>query len=148
PVIIAYRNGGPVRLQDVADVLEDVENTRQAGWMNETPAIVVNIQRQPGANTIQVADRIKQLLPQLQASLPPSVQVSVLTDRTETIRASVRDIQFELVGTIGLVVLVIFMFLRNLSATIIPSVAVPLSLVGAFGLMYLFGFSLNNLTLM
>src|SRR5262249_7042895 len=147
-VIIAYRNGGPVRLQDVADVLQDVENSRQAAWMNETPAVVLNVQRQPGANTIQVADRIKQLLPQLRASLPPSVQVSILTDRTETIRASVSDIQFELVLTIGLVVLVMFLFLRNLPATIIPSVAVPLSLVGAFGLMYLAGFSLNNLTLM
>jgi multidrug efflux pump len=147
-VIIAYKNGGPVRLQDVADVVQDVENSRQAAWMNETPAVIVNVQRQPGANTIQVADRIKQLLPQLTASLPPSVKVSILTDRTETIRASVSDIQFELVLTIGLVVLVIFMFLRNLSATVIPSVAVPLSLIGAFGLMYLSGFSLNNLTLM
>src|SRR5262249_4599081 len=147
-VIIAYKNGGPVRLQDVADVVQDVENSRQAAWMNETPAVIVNVQRQPGANTIQVADRIKQLLPQLTASLPPSVKISILTDRTETIRASVSDIQFELILTIGLVVLVIFLFLRNLSATIIPSVAVPLSLVGAFGLMYLWGFSLNNLTLM
>ena len=112
------------------------------------PAVIVNVQRQPGANTIQVADRIKALLPQLKASLPPSVQVSILTDRTETIRASVSDIQFELMLTIGLVVMVMFLFLRNLSATIIPSIAVPLSLVGAFGIMYLMGFSLNNLTLM
>src|SRR5207249_7341370 len=123
-------------------------NSRQAAWTNETPAVILNVQRQPGANTIQVADRIKALLPQLRASLPATVNVSVLTDRTETIRSSVSDIQFELVLTVGLVVLVMFLFLRNLPATIIPSVAVPLSLVGAFGLMYLFGFSLNNLTLM
>jgi multidrug efflux pump len=148
PVIIAYRRGAPVRLQDVADVAEDVENSHQAAWMNETPAVVLNVQRQPGANTIQVADRIKALLPQLRASLPANVQVSVLTDRTQTIRASVSDIQFELVLTVGLVVLVMFLFLRNLPGTIIPSVAVPLSLLGAFGLMYMFGFSLNNLTLM
>src|SRR5499426_2356525 len=148
PIIIAYRKGAPVRLQDVADVLEDVENSRQAAWMNETPAVILNVQRQPGANTIQVADRIKELLPQLRASLPATVRVAVLTDRTETIRASVADIQFEMVLTIGLVVMVMFLFLRNLPATLIPSVAVPLSLVGAFGLMYLIGFSLNNLTLM
>jgi len=148
PIIIAYRKEAPVRLQDVADVVEDVENSRQAAWMNETPAVILNVQRQPGANTIQVADRIKALLPQLKASLPATVQVAVLTDRTETIRASVADIQFEMVLTIGLVVMVMFLFLRNLPATLIPSVAVPLSLVGAFGLMYLIGFSLNNLTLM
>ena len=148
PIIIAYRNGGPVRLQDVAEVTEDVENSRQAAWTNETPAVILNVQRQPGANTIQVADRIKALLPQLKASLPPTVQVDILTDRTETIRASVSDIQFELMLTVGLVVLVMFIFLRNLPATVIPSVAVPLSLVGAFGMMYMMGFSLNNLTLM
>src|SRR5205823_5504124 len=113
-----------------------------------TPAVILNVQRQPGANTIQVADQVKVLLPQLKASLPATVQVAVLTDRTETIRASVADIQFELMLTVGLVVMVMFLFLRNLTATIIPSVAVPLSLVGAFGLMYLCGFSLNNLTLM
>jgi len=132
----------------VADVIDDVENASQAAWMNETESVIVNVQRQPGANTIQVADRIKVLLPQLKASLPPSVQVSILTDRTETIRASVSDIQFEMVLTIGLVVMVMFLFLRSISATIIPSIAVPLSLVGAFGIMYLIGFSLNNLTLM
>ncbi len=148
PVIIAYRKGAPIRLSDVADVVEDVENSRQAAWTNETPAVILNVQRQPGANTIQVADRITALLPQLKASLPATVDVSVLSDRTETIRASVADIQFELMLTVGLVVLVMFLFLRNLPATIIPSVAVPLSLVGAFGLMYMFGFSLNNLTLM
>ncbi len=116
--------------------------------MNETPAVILNIQRQPGANIIAVVDRIKALLPQFRASLPSSVEVSILTDRTTTIRASVSDVQFELVLTIGLVVMVMFIFLRNLAATIIPSIAVPLSLVGAFGLMYLMGFSLNNLTLM
>jgi multidrug efflux pump len=147
-MIIAYRNNGPVRLSDVATIVDDVENVRQAAWINETPAVIVNIQRQPGANIIAVVDRIKALLPQLQASLPSSITVKILTDRTNTIRASVADVQFELMLTIGLVVLVIFLFLRNLSATIIPSIAVPLSLVGTFGVMYLLGYSLNNLTLM
>jgi multidrug efflux pump len=148
PIIIAYRNGAPVRLDDVADIMDDVENAQQAAWTNDQPAVILNVQRQPGANIITVADRIKTLLPQLTASLPPSVQVSILTDRTETIRASVDDTQFELMLTVGLVVMVIFLFLRNLAATVIPSVAVPLSLVGTFGAMYLLGFSLNNLTLM
>jgi multidrug efflux pump len=148
PIIIAYQNGAPVRLSDVADVIDDAENVQQAAWMNNTPAVILNIQRQPGANVIQVVDRIKTLLPQLRSSLPPSVQVSILTDRTTTIRASVRDVQFELILAVGLVVMVIFLFLRNLSATVIPSVAVPLSLVGTFGAMYLIGFSLNNLSLM
>ncbi|PYV32742.1 MAG: acriflavine resistance protein B, partial [Acidobacteria bacterium] len=148
PMIIAYRDGAPVRLSDVADVVDDVENARQAAWMNAAPAVILNIQRQPGANIITVVDRIKTLLPQLTASLPSSVQVSVLTDRTTTIRASVSDVQFELMLTVALVVLVMFLFLRTLSASIIPSVAVPLSLVGTFGVMYLLGFSLNNLTLM
>jgi len=147
-MIIAYRNNGPVRVSDVATVVDDVENVRQAAWINETSAVIVNIQRQPGANIIAVVDRIKALLPQLQASLPSSISVKILTDRTNTIRASVSDVQFELMLTIGLVVLVIFLFLRNLSATIIPSVAVPLSLVGTFGVMYLLGYSLNNLSLM
>ena len=129
-------------------MIDDTENVRQAAWMNGTPAVIVNIQRQPGANIIAVVDRIKALLPQLQASLPSSIQVKILTDRTNTIRASVSDVQFELMLTIGLVVLVIFLFLRNLSATIIPSIAVPLSLVGTFGVMYLLGYSLNNLSLM
>ena len=124
------------------------ENVRMAAWMNGTPAVILNIQRQPGANVIQVVDRIKRLLPQLRGSLPSTVQVSILTDRTTTIRASVRDVQFELMLAVALVVMVIFLFLRNLSATIIPSVAVPLSLVGTFGAMYLLGFSLNNLSLM
>ena len=147
-LVIAYRNGAPVRLSDVAEAIDDVENVRQAAWMNNTPAVVLNIQRQPGANVIEVVDRIKRLLPQLQSSLPPSVKVSVLTDRTTTIRASVRDVELELMLAVALVVLVIFLFLRNLAATTIPSVAVPLSLVGTFGVMYLIGFSLNNLSLM
>jgi multidrug efflux pump len=148
PLIIAYRNGAPVKLAQIADVIDDVENVRQAAWMNETPAVIMNIQRQPGANIIQVVDRIKLLLPTLTATLPKSIDVQILTDRTNTIRASVEDVQFELILTVGLVVMVIFLFLRNLSATIIPSVAVPLSLVGTFGLMYMLGYSLNNLTLM
>src|SRR5579871_4399938 len=147
-MIVAYRNGAPVRLQDVADVVDDVENQRQAAWMDNTRAVIVNIQRQPGANIISVVDSIKALLPQLQTSMPQSVQMKILTDRTTTIRASVEDVQFELMLTIVLVVAVIFLFLRNLSATVIPSVAVPLSLVGTFGVMYLLGYSLNNLTLM
>jgi multidrug efflux pump len=148
PLVIAYRNGAPVLLSDVAEAIDDVENVKQAAWMNDTPAVVLNIQRQPGANVIEVVDRIKRLLPQLQSSLPPSVKVSVLTDRTTTIRASVRDVEIELMLAVALVVLVIFLFLRNLAATTIPSVAVPLSLVGTFGVMYLIGFSLNNLSLM
>ncbi|HST09412.1 MAG TPA: efflux RND transporter permease subunit, partial [Terriglobales bacterium] len=147
-VIVASKNGAPVRLSDVANVIDGAENARQAAWMNLTPAVIVNIQRQPGANIISVADRIKKLLPRLQSSLPSSVKLTILTDRTQTIRASVDDVQFEMLLTIGLVVMVIFLFLRNLSATVIPSVAVPLSLVGTFGVMYLLGYSLNNLTLM
>ena len=147
-LIVAYRNGAPVRLSEVAEVIDDVENTKQAAWMNETPAVIVNIQRQPGTNVIEVVDRVKKLLPQLQSTLPSSVQVSVLTDRTTSIRATVRDVQFELVLAVGLVILVIFLFLRTVPATVIPAVAVPLSLVGTFGVMYLMGFSLNNLTLM
>ncbi len=147
-VVVAYKNGAPVRLSDIATAIDSAENVKQAAWMNTTPAVIVNIQRQPGSNIISVADRIKLLLPQLQASLPAAVKVQMLTDRTETIRASVKDVQFELMLTVGLVVMVIFLFLRNLSATVIPSVAVPLSLVGTFGVMYLLGYSLNNLTLM
>jgi multidrug efflux pump len=147
-VILAYHNGSPVKLSDVATISNDVENVRQAAWMNETPAVIVNIQRQPGANIIQVVDRVKKLLPLLKSNLPAAVQVDVLTDRTTTIRASVKDVEFELLLTVALVVMVIFLFLRNVSATIIPSVAVPLSIVGTFGVMYLAGFSLNNLTLM
>ena len=147
-IVIAYKNGAAVRLSDVASAVDSAENVKQAAWMNTTPAVILNIQRQPGANIISVADRIKQLLPQLQASLPSAVKVQILTDRTETIRASVKDVQFELMLTIGLVVMVIFLFLRNFSATVIPSVAVPLSIVGTFAAMYLLGYSLNNLTLM
>ncbi|MDQ5986097.1 MAG: Multidrug resistance protein MdtB [Syntrophus sp. SKADARSKE-3] len=147
-LVVAYRNGAPVMLSDVAETYDDVENVKQAAWMNETPAILLNIQRQPGANVIEVVDRVKNLLPKLQSSLPPAIKVSILTDRTTTIRASVHDVQFELMLAIGLVVLVIFLFLRNLPATTIPSVAVPLSIVGTFGIMYLWGFGLNNLSLM
>jgi multidrug efflux pump len=148
PIVIAYRNGSPVRLSDVATVSDGVENVMQAAWMNQDPAVIVNIQRQPGANIISVVDRIKKLLPQLQAGLPAAVNVSILIDRTQTIRASVKDVQFELMLTVALVVMVIFLFLRNLPATTIPSVTVPLSIVGTFGVMYLLGYSLNNLTLM
>ncbi len=148
PLIIAYRNGSPVRLADVANVIDDTENVRQAAWVNQTPAVILNIQRQPGANIIAVVDRIKTLLPQLRASLPSAIKVAILTDRTTTIRASVHDVEFELLLTIGLVVMVIFLFLRTAAGTVIPSVAVPLSLVGTFGAMYLLGYSLNNLTLM
>src|SRR5437667_262880 len=147
-LVVAYKNGAPVRLSDVASAVDSAENVKQAAWMNTTPAVVVNIQRQPGSNIISVADRVKTLLKQLQSSLPAAVKVQILTDRTQTIRASVEDVQFEMMLTIGLVVLVIFLFLRNLSATVIPSVAVPLSLVGTFGVMYVLGYSLNNLTLM
>jgi multidrug efflux pump len=148
PVVVAYRNGAPVVLSDVATVIDGAENIKQAAWMNDVPAVIVNIQRQPGANIIQVVDSVKALLPQLQSTLPPAIQVSVLTDRTITIRASVKDVQFSLMLTVALVVMVIFLFLRNLSATIIPSVAVPLSLIGTLAVMYLVGYSLNNLTLM
>jgi multidrug efflux pump len=148
PLVVAYRNGAPIKLTDVARVVDDVENVRQAAWMNNTPAVILNIQRQPGANIITVVDRIKALLPQLTSTLPSSIDVRILTDRTTTIRASVSDVQFELLLTVALVVMVMFLFLRNIPATIIPSVAVPLSLVGTFGAMYLFGYSLNNLTLM
>ena len=147
-LIVAYRNNAPVKLSDVAEAVDDAENVKQAAWMNGDPAVIVNIQRQPGANVIEVVDRIKRVLPQLQGTLPPAVKVSILTDRTSTIRASVHDVQFEMMLAVALVVLVMFLFLRNASATIIPSVAVPLSLVGTFGAMYLLGFSLNNLSLM
>ncbi|WP_137819799.1 MdtB/MuxB family multidrug efflux RND transporter permease subunit [Pseudomonas sp. 2FG] len=147
-LVVAYKNGAPLRLQDVASIDDAAENVRLAAWANTTPAVVLNIQRQPGANVIEVVDRIKALLPQLQASLPGSLEVQVLTDRTTTIRASVADVQFELVLAVCLVVMVTFLFLRNFSATLIPSLAVPLSLIGTFGVMYLAGFSVNNLSLM
>jgi multidrug efflux pump len=148
PLIIAYKNGAPVRVSDVATVFDGAENAKQAAWANEHPAVILNIQRQPGANIIAVVDRVKKLLPQLQASLPSAVQVQILTDRTTTIRASVEDVQFSLVLTIALVVMVIFLFLRSARATVIPALAVPLSIVGTFGVMYLLGYSLNNLSLM
>jgi multidrug efflux pump len=147
-LVIAYRNGAPVRLKDVAKVTSGAENTELAAWANRTPAVILNIQRQPGANVIQVVDNIKKLLPQLTATMPPSVTTAILTDRTGTIRASVSDVEFELGLAVALVVLVIFLFLRNIPATIIPSLSVPLSLVGTLAVMYLLGFSLDNLSLM
>ena len=147
-LVIGYRNGAAIRLTDVADVVDGAENVRQAAWMNDTPAVIVNIQRQPGANIIAVVDSIKAILPQLQAALPAAVDVHVLTDRTTTIRAGIEGVQHELLLTIGLVVFIIFLFLRDVTATVIPSVAVPLSLVGTFAVMHALGYSLNNLTLM
>src|SRR3979411_1349981 len=147
-LVIAYRNGAPVLLSNVAKATEGAENTRLAGWMNTTEAVIMNVQRQPGANVIEVVDRIQALLPQLRAALPAAVDVEVLTDRTNTIRASVADVEFELAIPVVLVVLVIFLFLRSASATVIPSLSVPLSLVGTLAVMYLDGFSLNNLSLM
>src|SRR5579871_1231404 len=148
PLIVAYKNGAPIKLADVATILDDTENTRQAAWVNQTPAVILNIQRQPGANIIAVVDGIKKMKQQLTSTLPASIHVGILTDRTNTIRASVSDVQFELMLTVALVVMVMFLFLRNLAATIIPGIAVPLSLVATFGVMYLLGYSLNNLTLM
>jgi len=147
-LIVAWRNGAPVRLGDVAAVEDGAENRYLAAWVDRQPAVLVNIQRQPGANVIAVADQVKALLPQLTANLPAAAQVRVLTDRTESIRASVRGVQWELAFAVALVVLVTFLFLRNLQATLIPALAVPLSLIGAFGFMYLAGYSTNNLTLM
>jgi multidrug efflux pump len=147
-IVVAYKNGAPVRLGDVAELTDSAENTRLAAWMNSSPALLINVQRQPGANVIEVVDSIQQLLPSLRAALPAGVDVAVLTDRTTTIRASVEDVQLEMLLAVALVVLVIFLFLRNLPATIIPSLSVPLSLVGTFAFMYLAGFSLNNLSLM
>ena len=147
-VIVAYRQGNPVRLRDVATVVDGAENTALAAWMNTTPAVIMNIQRQPGANIIGVVDHVKQILPQLQQALPSTVKLVILADRTVTIRASVADVQYELLLTVALVVMVIFLFLRTLAATIIPAIAVPLSIVGTFGVMYLLGYSLNNLSLM
>ena len=147
-VVVAYKNGAPVMLTDVARITDGVENTKLAAWMNETPAVIVNVRKQPGANTIAVVKEIEELLPQLRSNLPISIQLHTLSDRTTTIRASVKDVQFELMLTISLVVLVIFLFLRSLTATIIPSVAVPLSLIGSFAVMAAMGFSINNLTMM
>ncbi|MES1993710.1 MAG: multidrug efflux RND transporter permease subunit [Pseudomonadota bacterium] len=147
-MVVAYRSGAPVRLHQVAQVVRDVENTHQAAWFGTEPAVLLNIQRQPGANVIEVVDRIKELLPRLQEALPAAVTLTVFSDRTTNIRASVADVQFELMLAVALVVMVIFLFLRNLTATVIPSIAVPLSLIGTFAFMYLAGFSVNNLTLM
>jgi multidrug efflux pump len=147
-LVIAYRNGSAVRLSDVANVVEGAQNDKLGAWMNTVPAVILNIQRQPAANVIEVVDRIKALLPQLQAALPPAIDVAVLTDRTVTIRASVRDVAFELTLAVVLVVLVIFVFIRSTRATIIPSLSMPISLIGALGAMYLLGFSINNLSLM
>ena len=148
PLIIAYRDGAPVRLSDVAQVIDGVENAELAGWANGHRAVILNVQRQPGANLIAVADRVHALLPQLTASMPRGIDVKVLTDRTETVRASVEDVERTLLITIALVVAVIFFFLRSVRATVIPGVAVPLSLIATFGVMLLLGYSLNNLTLM
>src|ERR1700689_4327312 len=147
-VVVAYRNNAPVFLHDVAKIVDGVENTRQAAWMNQTPAVILNVQRQPGANTISVVKSIQLLMPQLQANLPSGIEITTLTDLTTDIKASVADVEFELMLTIALVVMVIFLFLRNLYATIIPSVAVPLSIVGTFAAMYALGYSLDNLSLM
>ena len=147
-IIIKMVNGRTVRLKDVGEVVDDVENVHLAGWVNNSPAVIVDIQRQPGANIIQTADRVKALLPRLRTTIPPSISIKVFSDRTEMIRASIHDVQFTLLLTIGLVVMVIFVFLRTLWATVITSVALPLAIVGTFGLMYLLGFSLDNLSLM
>src|SRR5690606_30418484 len=147
-LVLSWRDGAPLRLGDVATITDGAENRQLAAWSGTTPAVLVNIQRQPGANVIAVVEQVRSLLPQLQAALPAGVRMEVLSDRTESIRASVRGVQKELVLAIGLVVLVTFVFLRNIPATLIPSVAVPLSLVGTFAVMLLAGFSLNNLTLM
>jgi len=147
-LIIAYRNGAPVKLAEVANVIDDVENIRQAAWRDTTPAVLLNIQRQPGANIIEVVDRVQAMLPQLEESLPADIRVEVLTDRTTTIRASVESVQHELLLTIGLVILVIYSFLHSFRATVIPSAAVPLSIVGTFGIMYLLGYTLNNENIM
>ena len=147
-VVVAYRNGAPIMLTDVAKVIDGVENAQLSAWMNEVPAVIVNIQRQPGANIIKVVDSITGLLPKLRATIPAVIKVAVLTDRTTTVRASVKDVEFELILCVALVVAVIFVFLRTFAATVIPGVAVPLALVGTFGVMYALGYSLNNLTLM
>ncbi|MGC2622013.1 MAG: efflux RND transporter permease subunit, partial [Candidatus Acidiferrales bacterium] len=147
-VLVAWKNNEPVFVKDIANVINGVENRTEAAWMNTTPAVILNIQRQPGANTISVVKSIKKILPQLEANLPAAIQITTLTDLTTSIQASISDVEFELMLTVGLVVLVIFLFLRSLYATIIPSVAVPLSLVGTFAVMYMLGYSLDNLSLM
>src|SRR5579862_1909124 len=148
PVIVAYRNGSPIRLGDIGEAIDNVENTHLAAWVDGNPSVILDIQRQPGANIIETADRVKALLPRLRASIPPSVKVAIFTDRTDTIRASVSDVQFTLILTVFLVVMVMFVFLRKFWATVIPSVALPLAIIGTFGVMKLVGFSLDNLSLM
>ena len=147
-LIVAWRGGAPIRLSDIAETIDGAENAHLAAWADQTPAVILSIRRQPGANVIETVDRIRQILPQLQATLPESINVKILTDRTTTIRASVADVRFELMLSVALVVMIIFLFLRNVRATIIPGIVVPLSLIGTFGVMYLAGFSINNLTLM
>jgi multidrug efflux pump len=148
PVIVTYTNGSPVRLGDIGEVIDNVENVRLAAWVGNTPSVILDIQRQPGANIIETADRVKALLPRLSASIPPAIKVSIMTDRTATIRASVHDVQFTLILTVFLVVMVMFVFLRKFWATVIPSVALPLAIIGTFGVMKVVGFSLDNLSLM
>src|SRR5262249_40585004 len=147
-LIVAYRNGSPVRIRDIGNVIEGPENDLLAGWFNNQRAIILAVQRQPGANVIETVDRIKTLLPQLQASLPPAIKLNIVSDRTQTIRASVDDVQFTLLLTVALVVMVIFIFLRNFWATVIPAITVPLSLIGTFAVLYALGYSLDNLSLM
>ena len=147
-LIVAYRNGSPVRIRDIGKAIDGPENDLLAGWFNQNRAVILGIQRQPGANVIATVDRIKALLPQLEASIPPAIKVSILSDRTQTIRASISDVQFTLMLTVALVVMVIFLFLRNLWATVIPAITVPLSLVGTFAVLYVLGYSLDNLSLM
>src|SRR6201981_2177121 len=148
PLIVTYRNGAPVYLRDLGKVFDSVENRKVAAWYNRKPSVVLAVQRQPGANVVEVVDAVKAILPQLQTQIPPSVKLEILFDRTQSIRESVKDVQFTLVLTIGLVILVIFLFLRNLSATVIPSLALPMSIIGTFAIMYLLGYSLDNLSLM
>ena len=147
-IIVAYTNGSPVRVSDIGDVIDNVENVHLGGWVDGQPSVILDIQRQPGANIIETASRVKALLPKLEASIPPTVKVAILTDRTETIRASIADVEFTLVLAVGLVVMVIFIFLRKFWATVIPGVALPLAVIGTFGVMKLAGFSLDNLSLM
>src|SRR6185503_2697974 len=148
PLIVAYRHGRPVRLQELGRVLDSVQNDKVASWFNGTRAIILSIQRQPGMNTVEVVNRIRALLPQFNAQLPAAVQLQILYDRSITVRESVHDVQSTLLVTVCLVVMVIFLFLRNLSATLIPSLALPMSLIGTFAVMYLLGYSLDNLSLM
>jgi HAE1 family hydrophobic/amphiphilic exporter-1 len=147
-LIVAYRNGSPVRIRDIGKAIDGPENDLLAGWFNQQRAIILGVQRQPGANVVETVDRVMALLPQLEASIPPAIKVSILSDRTQTIRASISDVQFTLMLTVALVVMVIFLFLRNLWATVIPAITVPLSLVGTFAVLYALGYSLDNLSLM